>query len=296
MPPDGINRRYPQRERSRQRLQRTLRSLPSDPYEPRRPSPRQEYSNLGQTEELGAAVHEERLENVSESSGDVQYQCTSCDMYVSSSDSYCPFCGAIFADESSAGDDAAVEDGHEVEEPAEAEEPYRPPDRFDVFSMTRPKARSRELLYAEALHGFEGSARLLEEVESIISEVSQLGTDTIKARRLITDAWEACREGDWPLVAALAKQTEEMVSPSIPDLVRGELAKARNLILEVKAQGVDTAPYIVMMKSAMNALHGDDVDEALRITKQLLDSLREDRAMWKGGSGQDSHTVVGSSR
>lgn len=241
-------------------------------------------------------MHDERVENASGSAEDVQYQCTSCDMYVSSNDSYCPFCGAIFSDDSS--EEGAEAQGVERIDPApaEIEEQYSPPERFDVFSMMKPRAKSRELLYAEALHGFEGSARLLEEIESVIEEVSLLGTDTIKARRLVTDAWEACREGDWPLVSALAKQTEEVVSPSIPDLVRGELAKARNLILDVKVQGADTARYVVMMKSAMNALHGNDVDEALRITKQLLDSLREDLAMWNGNQKQEPRPRVESSR
>ena len=284
MPQYSTNKRYPQREKSRQRLQRTLRSLPSDNYEPRRPSPVREYSEMYETEEVARAVSEERVRSAPEPSPEVQYQCTSCDMMVSSSDSFCPFCGAIFADESSS-EDEVVEAYGSVESASEAaEEPYRPPERFDVLSMMKPKARSRELLYAEALHGFAGSARLLEEIESVIAEVSSLGTDTLKARRLITDAWEACREGDWPLVSALAKQTEELISPNIPDLVRGELAKARNLIVEAKAQGTDTSRYIVMMKSAMGALHGDDVDEALRITKQLLDSLREDSTMWRNGS------------
>jgi hypothetical protein len=288
MPQYSTNKRYPQREKSRQRLQRTLRSLPSDSYEPRRPDPVREYANLYETEEVATAASEERIQNASEQPAEVQYQCTSCDMMVSSSDSYCPFCGAIFADEPSAEDAdemplETVDAGASVEE----EERYKPPERFDVLSMMKPRAKSRELLYAEALHGFAGSARLLEEIESVISEVSSLGTDTLKARRLITDAWEACRDGDWPLVSALAKQTEELISPSIPDLVRGELAKARNLIVEAKAQGTDTSQYIVMMKSAMSALHGNDVDEALRITKQLLDSLREDSAMWKGASTRE---------
>ncbi|UCE91374.1 MAG: hypothetical protein JSV90_08205 [Methanobacteriota archaeon] len=278
MPQYSTNKRYPQREKSRQRLQRTLRSLPSDQYESRvRPNPAREFASPYEADEVVSAASQERIQQTSEPSAEVQYQCTSCDMMVSSSDSYCPFCGAIFADDPSAEGASA-----------EAEEPYRPPDRFDVLSLMKPRAKTRELLYAEALHGFAGSARLLEEIETVITEVSSLGTDTLKARRLITDAWEACREGDWPLVSALARQTEELISPSIPDLVRGELAKARNLIVEAKAHGADKSHYIVMMKSAMSALHANNVDEALRITKQLLDSLREDSAMRKGGPARST--------
>lgn len=288
MPQYTTNKRYPQGEKSRQRLQRTLRSLPSDSYEPRRPDPAREYAHVYDTEEIASAVSQERIQHAPQPSADVQYQCTSCDMMVSSSDSYCPFCGAIFADEPSSEDVAEEAYTSDSAASAEPEEPYRPPERVDVLSMMKPRTKSRELLYAEALHGFAGSARLLEEIESVITEVSSLGTDTLKARRLITDAWEACREGDWPLVSALAKQTEELISPNIPDLVRGELAKARNLIIEAKAHGAETSEYIIMMKSAMSALHGNDIDEALRITKQLLDTLREDSAMRTGNPRHDA--------
>ncbi|HIH02084.1 TPA: hypothetical protein HA259_08500 [Thermoplasmata archaeon] len=139
------------------------------------------------------------------------------------------------------------------------------------------------MLYAEALRGFTGSARLLEELELLITDVSSLGSDTAGARRLMSSAWEACREGDWPLVSALAKQTEDLMSPNIPDLVRQELGKARNLIVEAKSWGTDTSRYMLTMKSAMSALHRGDLDEALRLTKELMDSLRDDAASWKEG-------------
>ena len=198
-------------------------------------------------------------------------------MMVSDSDSYCPFCGAIFAD----GPESSEKPVKEIEEAVAADPgPQEAPTKFDVFSLAKPKVKSRELLYAEAMHGFAGSARLLEEIELMITEVSAIGCETKRARRLVSDAWEACREGDWPLVSALARQTEELVAPSIPDLVRTELAKARNLVVEAKMKGVETSKYIVMMKAAMSALHREDIDGALRATKQLMDLLREDASIF----------------
>jgi hypothetical protein len=221
---------------------------------------------------------------------EIQYQCTSCDMMVSASDAYCPFCGAIFADAPTSEEvaEADVEEAHDEE--AEDREPSVRPQRFNNLSMLKPRPKSRELLYAEAMKGFTGSARLLEDIELLITEVAALGSDTTKARRLMSSAWEACREGDWPLVSALAKQTADMMSPSIPELVRMELGKARNLIVEAKSWGADTSRYMVTMKSAMNALHKDDLDEALRLTKELLDALREDSTAWKSeGRAAVSH-------
>ncbi len=204
---------------------------------------------------------------------------------VGSSDAYCPFCGAIFSDVPSyPGGYDDVEDS-QAEAVAERETFVRP-QMFDNLSMLKPKAKSRDLLYAEAMKGFTGSARLLEEIELLIVDVSALGDDTARARRTMSSAWEACREGDWPLVSALAKQTEDMMSPSIPQLVRRELGKARNLIIEAKSWGADTSKHMVTMKSAMSALHKDALDEALRLTKELLDALRADSTTWKSGAGQ----------
>ena len=265
-----------QRDKSRQRLQRTLRSLPSEPSKPlsevppntRKPQVREDHAIVGRP------AHP--VQPDPEPVQDVQYQCTSCDMMVGPSDSYCPFCGAIFADGSESEEGAPSEEHRQT---TANDEHASKPTRFDVLSMVKPRVKSRELLYAEALHGFAGAARLLEEIELLITEVSAIGCETRRARRLMSDAWEACREGDWPLVSELARQTEDMVAPSIPDLVRSELAKARNMVVEAKMKGVETSRYIVMMKAAMSALHREDIDDALRATKQLMDLLREDASL-----------------
>jgi hypothetical protein len=215
------------------------------------------------------------------------FQCTECDMIVKETDPYCPFCGAIFADGPMASKPTGVEDEEKpaverpmIDRPAHKEAMVRP-EKFDIFSMLKTGSRSRELMYQEALKGFSGSARLLEEIEHLISDISSLGSDTSRARRLISSAWEACRDGDWNLVTTLARQTEELMEPSIPDLVRSEIARAREYLTAAKVAGADISGYIVKIKSAMAALHADDPDEALRLTKEIIDSLREDSISWK---------------
>lgn len=281
-----VGRNSNQRNKSRPRLQRTLRSMPSNPA----PSQASPPSPSNPHPDTPPRPVEPQTTFVPKDGGaglpEVQYQCTSCDMMVGSSDAYCPFCGAIFSDASSCPDgyDAEAEDSQP--EAVTERETFVRPQMFDNLSMLKPKAKSRDLLYAEAMKGFTGSARLLEDIELLIVDVSALGDDTARARRIMSSAWEACREGDWPLVSALAKQTEDMVSPSIPQLVRRELGKARNLIVEAKSWGADTSKHMVTMKSAMSALHKDALDEALRLTKELLDALRADSTTWKTGAGQ----------
>ena len=220
------------------------------------------------------------------------FQCTQCDMIVKESDPYCPFCGAIFADVAQVEEPPLTEEPMTlvierpliekpmIERPVK-KEPMIRPEKFDLFSMIKANSRSKELLYKEALKGFAGSARLLEEIEHLISDVGSVGADTSKARRLMGTAWEAARDGNWNLVTNIARQTEEIVSPSIPDLVRTEIAKARMYLTEAKSVGVDISTYVLRIKGAMQALRSGDPDEALRLTKELMDSLREDSISWK---------------
>ena len=217
-------------------------------------------------------------------------------MIVKGSDPYCPFCGAIFADGPLADrgrmDDTItpvvdrprivrpMAESPMVEKPSNRE-PIVVPEMFDIFSMLKTGSRSKEMMYQEARKSFAGSARLLEEIEHLICQIDSLGTDTTRARRLIGSAWEACRDGDWNLAIALARQTEEMMEPSVPDLVRAEIAQARMILTDAKAVGVDISSYILRIKSAMAALRTSEPDEALRLTKELMDSLREDSVSWK---------------
>ncbi len=280
-----------QADRAHRRLQRILRNPGlENPHlsgavshtDPRRMS-----------EERKAATLAPRIVNpasVPEDEGPL-FQCTECDMLVKESDPYCPFCGAIFADSSVRPEheqeivSETPVDLRESEKPVERpvhREPFVRPDRFDVFGLVgRSEPKTKEMLYKEALKGFTGSARLLEEIERLVSDVSKLGTDTVQARRLIGSAWEACRDGDWNLVSTLAHQTEDLVAPSIPELVRGEIARARSHLTEAKGLGVDISPYILKIKLAMQALRANDQDEALRFTKELMDAMREDSITWK---------------
>jgi hypothetical protein len=226
------------------------------------------------------------LPQFDEGSDEVRYQCTSCDMFVGASDSYCQFCGAIFSD-------GPMGHGASEEGPSSDEPPAVRPERFDLLSMMKPTQRSRELLYQEALNGFPGSSRLLEEIEYVLREVNSLGDDTSEARRLMEDAWDACRNGDWEMVFVLARQTEDLMAPSIPTLVRRELSKARTMLSEAKTAGVDISVYVTSAKSAMNELHNGHLDEALRLTKELMNLLGEDSVTWRDNSRRRAADMLG---
>lgn len=287
----GVRENGQQSSQGRRRLQRIvrdpgvqIRDMSATPVRPPAPKP--------QAQEKPTRLAPELVNRAAPTSQEgVQFQCTECDMMVGEADPYCPFCGAIFSDGPlSQPEGDAVEEAESTEEP-EAPKPPRPqereetvrPGRFDVFGMMNSRGKARDLLYQEALKGFAGSARLLEEIEHQISDVSSLGNDTTRPRRLMSSAWEACRDGDWSLVSALARQTEDAMAPNIPALVRSELARARECLMEAKLTGRDTSDYLLRMKAAMHSLKAGDDDEALRITKELMDLLREDSVSWRDG-------------
>lgn len=283
---DGSRRRLQRIVRSREVRERDLSATPPPPKSP--PSMNEQKAAHLSPQLVNPAAAAPKDEGV-------QFQCTECDMMVRESDPYCPFCGAIFADGPLSAEEEAAEasDAPEVSIPYERGEFVRP-EKFDVFGMMNSKGRAHELLYQEAVRGFAGSARLLEEIERQISDISSLGTDTTRARRLMSSAWEACREGNWALVSALARQTEEAIAPNIPSLVRSELSNAREHLMEAKAAGRDVSDYLLRMKAAMHCLKSGDDDEALRLTKELMDLLRHDSITWRRGAstvfGTTSHS------
>lgn len=263
-------------EHTRRRFQRALKNPENSPHVPgAREGPGR--APFG-SQQKAASLSPKLLIPASASPDDgVQYQCTECDMVVKGSDPYCPFCGAIFADGEMAPEEAEAPVDGGASEP---DEPPSRPTKVDLWEMVGRRTRSKDLLYQEAGRGFAGSARLIEELEHLVSDIGSMGNDTSKARRLVCSAWEACRDGDWSLVSTLARQAEEIMAPSIPDLVRSELSRAREHLVQGKAMGVDVSKYLVRMKEAMRALHKGDNDEALRLTKELLDVVREDSALW----------------
>lgn len=283
----GDNAQTP--DSSKRRLQRIVRDpglKVRDMSPPAGPSVTPELEHLQKAARLSPELV---ISMVTSPDEGVQFQCTECDMMVKESDPYCPFCGAIFADGPMSSPEEEEPEASEapVQEAPEERGEFFKPEKFDVFGMLRSKGRAHELLYLEAVKGFAGSARLLEEIEHQISDISSLGTDTTRARRLMSSAWEACREGNWNLVSALARQTEEAIAPSIPSLVRSELAKARAHLMAAKAAGHDASDYLLRMKAAMHCLKSGEDDEALRLTKELMDLLRHDSIAWRE-SGQSN--------
>jgi len=280
-----------QADQYRRKLQRILRNTDLDRQN--LSGGRSPYEQQRMSEELKEATLSPRLVNPASvpEDNDPLFQCTECDMIVKGSDPYCPFCGAIFADgplaEGAKTEDTveAVVERPMVEKPRIEHKSHREevvvPEMFDIFSMLKTGSRSKELMYQEASKSFAGSARLLEELEHLVCDIGTLGTDTTRARRLIGSAWEACRDGNWNLAIALARQTEEIVEPSIPNLVRSEIARARELLTDAKAAGTDISEYVLRIKTTMSALHSGESDEALRLTKELMDSLREDSVSWR---------------
>jgi hypothetical protein len=83
------------------------------------------------------------------------------------------------------------------------------------------------------------------------------------------------------------------MAPSIPTLVRRELSKARTMLSEAKTAGVDISVYVTSAKSAMNELHNGHLDEALRLTKELMNLLGEDSVTWRDNSRRRAADMLG---
>lgn len=152
--------------------------------------------------------------------------------------------------------------------------------RFDVFSLRSRDRADHDRLYAEAATGAVGAARLLETVERLLRDSESLGLEISATRRLMREAWEAHRNRDWNLVTVLARQSEAELLPNVSRLIELQLSRIRDLISRGKARGAQVEPFILQLKLAYGALRLGQLDEALAITRQLVEDFRDASVNW----------------
>jgi len=214
------------------------------------------------------------------------FQCGQCDMLVPESAPICQYCGARFEgvveSEPARPQVLTSEPGarEEQSEDARPVAPGPPPGRFDVFTLRAHDRADHDRLYAEAATGAVAAARLLEAVERLIRDSESLGLEISATRRLMREAWEAHRNRDFNLVTVLAHQSEAELLPNVSRLIELQLARVRDLVARGKTRGAEVEPFVYQLKLAYGALRLGQLDEALAITRDLVESIRDAAVGW----------------
>jgi len=130
---------------------------------------------------------------------------------------------------------------------------------------------------ARTSSGFSQAARLLQKMENVVDKASAFGVETNDARKLLVAAWKACEEGNWNIVTSLAEETKRALVPNVSNLIREQVFSLREVILDLRFQGMDVTPQITKMKLIRKAMDDIRLDDAIELTKQLIDETRDAR-------------------
>jgi predicted RNA-binding Zn-ribbon protein involved in translation (DUF1610 family) len=100
-------------------------------------------------------------------------------------------------------------------------------------------------------------------LERLMQNSERFYIDVRDARKLLNEARDAGQHGDWSMMGILARKGREELSSSLPDVLKGELKKAKGALLDAKAEGKEVSALVKILKDAGVAFKQGDQEEAL---------------------------------
>jgi hypothetical protein len=104
---------------------------------------------------------------------------------------------------------------------------------------------------------------LCDALERLIQNAERFYIDVRDARKLLNEARDAGQHGDWSMMGILARKGREELSASLPEVIKGELKKAKGVLLDAKAEGKDVSALVKILKDAGVAFKQGNQEEAL---------------------------------
>jgi len=107
---------------------------------------------------------------------------------------------------------------------------------------------------------------LCEALEKLVQNSERFYVDVRDVRRLLNEAKDAGKHGDWSMMGILARKGREELLASLPDMLKGELKKAKASLLDAKAEGKDVTSMVKILKEAgVSFKRGDHEDSLERL-------------------------------
>jgi predicted RNA-binding Zn-ribbon protein involved in translation (DUF1610 family) len=130
------------------------------------------------------------------------------------------------------------------------------------------EARSGKRMAEQLTGKYIEAHDMYEALESLVLNSEQFYLDVREARKLLNETREAGERGDWSTMGILARKGREELNRSLPEVLRSELRRAKQTLLEAKANGKDVTVLVKILKDAGVALKREKFEEALeRITE-----------------------------
>lgn len=114
---------------------------------------------------------------------------------------------------------------------------------------------------------YRQASRSLEEASQLVKDATALGIDTEEAVGLIAEGREALNRKGWETAVLFAKRSTEGLAKDLPEVLREEMRKAKESLLELKMKGGDLRKAMGIYKQASLSMKKEDYSEALRHLK-----------------------------
>lgn len=115
---------------------------------------------------------------------------------------------------------------------------------------------------------------LAESLSRLIDICDLFYLDSREAKRMLHEARDAGDHGDWGMMGILARKGREQLMRSLPEATRAEMRKAKNQLLDAKADGKDVRTLVKVLKDAGVALNRERYDVALELLADFKDEIR----------------------
>jgi len=115
---------------------------------------------------------------------------------------------------------------------------------------------------------------LAESLSRLIEVCDQFYLDSREAKRMLHEARDAGDHGDWGMMGILARKGREQLMRSLPEATKGEMRKAKNQLLDAKADGKDVRTLVKVLKDAGVAMNRGRHDLALELLADFKDEIR----------------------
>lgn len=120
--------------------------------------------------------------------------------------------------------------------------------------MKRAKASTGKYLEAQTL---------VRELERTIENAGRFDIDTSEARKMLDEARIAERNGDYSMMGIMARKGIEQMMELLPHEIKEEMKRAKDNLLEAKAEGKNVSVVVKILKEAASSLNCGRYGEAL---------------------------------
>lgn len=143
----------------------------------------------------------------------------------------------------------------------------------DLEGALQAAAKGRKV--AEKLSGKYVEANdIAESLSRLVDVCDRFYLDTREARRMLREAQDAGEHGDWSMMGILARKGREQLLKGLPEATRTEMRKAKNQLLDAKAEGKDVRTLVKVLKDAGVAMNRERYDQTLDCLSDFKEELK----------------------